>query len=69
MEITSSTISDLWPFISLRDLLSGGNGDVGRLNFSKYGHSDLPSLCRFLLFLMVVARKIILAIFVLLRSR
>ena len=43
MEMASSTISDLRPFVRRRDFLPGVNGGVGGLNFSRYGPSDLAS--------------------------
>ena len=42
MEMASSTISDLRPYIR-RDLLSGVNGGAVRLKFYRYGLSDLAS--------------------------
>jgi hypothetical protein len=43
MEMASSTIIDLRSFLRRRDLPPGVNGGVGRLNFSRYGPSDLAS--------------------------
>jgi hypothetical protein len=42
MKMASSAISDLWLFIRRRDLFPGVNG-VRRLQFSRYGPSDLAS--------------------------
>ena len=47
MEMASSTISDLRPFVRRRDLLPGVNGGVVRLKFNRYGLSDLASPDRF----------------------
>ena len=47
MEMASSTIRDLRPFVRRRDLLPGVNGGVGRLNFSWYEPLDLASPDRF----------------------
>jgi hypothetical protein len=44
MEMTSSTVSDLRPFVQRRDLLSDINGRVERLKFYRYGPSDLAWL-------------------------
>ena len=43
MEMSSSTISILQRFVRRRDLLPGVNGGVGRLQFFRYGPSDLAS--------------------------
>jgi hypothetical protein len=43
MEMTSSTISDLRPFVRRRDLLLGVNGGVVRLQFHRYSLPDLTS--------------------------
>ena len=43
MEMTSSAISDLRPFVRRRDLLPDVNGGVERLQLSRYGCSDLTS--------------------------
>jgi hypothetical protein len=64
MKMSSSTISDLQAFVQRRDLLLGVNGGVVRLQFYRYGLSDLTSPSRFWSFLMVAARRIILAIFI-----
>jgi hypothetical protein len=42
MEMASSTITDLRSFLR-RDILPDVSGSVGRLNFSRYGPSDLAS--------------------------
>jgi hypothetical protein len=47
MEMASSTISDLRPFVRRRDLLLGVNDGVVRLQFYRYGLSDLTSPSRF----------------------
>jgi hypothetical protein len=47
IEMASSTISDLRPFVRRRDLLLGVNGGVVRLQFYRYGISDLTSPSRF----------------------
>jgi hypothetical protein len=44
MQMASSIIIHLWFFLRRRDLSPDINDSVGRLNFSRYGHSDLPSL-------------------------
>jgi hypothetical protein len=44
MEMTSSIVSDLRPFVQRRDLLSGINDRVERLKFYRYGPSDLAWL-------------------------
>jgi hypothetical protein len=65
MEMTSSTISDLRPFVRRRDLLLGVNGGIVRLQFCRYGLPDLTSPSQFwIFFLLVAARRIILVIFV-----
>jgi hypothetical protein len=46
MEMASSTISDLRPFVRRRVLL-GVNGGVVRLQFYRYGLPDLTSLSQF----------------------
>ena len=50
MEMASSAISDLRPFVRRRDLLPGVNGGVEQSQFSRYGFSDLASLDRFWIF-------------------
>ena len=50
MEMASSAISDLRPFVWRRDLLPGVNGGVERSQFSRYGSSDLASPDRFWIF-------------------
>jgi hypothetical protein len=50
IEMSSSTIIDLWPFGRWRDIPSDVNGGVGRLYFFRYGPSDLASLDRFWIF-------------------
>jgi hypothetical protein len=50
MEMASSTIIDLRSFDRRRDLPSGVNDGVGRLNFFRYGPSDLASPDRFWIF-------------------
>jgi hypothetical protein len=62
--MSSSTISELQAFVQRRDLLLGVNGGVVRLQFYRYGLLDLTSSSRFWSFLMVAARRIILAIFI-----
>jgi hypothetical protein len=62
--MSSSTISDLQDFVQRRDLLLGVNGGVVRLQFYRYGLSDLTSPSRFWSFIIVAARRIILAIFI-----
>jgi hypothetical protein len=59
-----TTISDLQAFVQRRDLLLGVNGDVVRLQFYRYSLSNLTSPSRLWSFLMVAARRIILAIFI-----
>jgi hypothetical protein len=63
MKMQSSTISDLRAFVQRRDFLPSVNDDVVRLQFYRYGISDLTSLSQFWSFLMVAARRIVLAIF------
>jgi hypothetical protein len=43
MTMSSSTISDLQAFVQRRDLLPGVNVGVIRLQFFRYGLSDLTS--------------------------
>jgi hypothetical protein len=43
MEMASSTIINFRSFFQRRDLTLGVNGSIGRLNFSRYGPSDLSS--------------------------
>ena len=50
MEMTSSLISDLWPTVRRRDLLPSVNGGVERLNFPRFGTSDLALLDQFWIF-------------------
>jgi hypothetical protein len=50
IEMMSSTIRDLRPFVRRRDLLSDNSGGVGRLKFYRYGPSDLASLDLFWIF-------------------
>ena len=50
MEMASSAISDLRPFVRRRDLLPGVNGGVEQSQFSRYGSSDLASPDRFWIF-------------------
>jgi hypothetical protein len=50
MEMASSTIIDLRPFDRRRDLPPSVNGGVGRLNYFRYGPSDLASTYRFWIF-------------------
>jgi hypothetical protein len=50
MKMTSSIIIDLRPFDRRRDLPPGVNGGVERLNFFRYGPSDLTSPDRFWIF-------------------
>jgi hypothetical protein len=64
MKMSSSTISDLQAFVQRRDLLPDVNDGVVRLQFYRYGLSDLTSPNRFWSFLMVATRRIILAIFI-----
>jgi hypothetical protein len=64
MKMSSSTISDLQAFVQRQDLLVGVNGGVVILQFYRYGLSDLTSSSQFWSFLMVAARRIILAIFI-----
>jgi hypothetical protein len=47
MEMISSTISDLRPFVRRRDLLHGVNAVIVRLLFYRCGLSDLTSPSRF----------------------
>jgi hypothetical protein len=49
MDMSSFTISDLWSFVRRRDLFSGVNGGVVRLNFYRYGVLDLTLSDRFLI--------------------
>jgi hypothetical protein len=64
IEMASSIITDLWSFFQRQDLPSSINDSVGRLNFSRYGPSNLLRQIDLGSFLMVAARSIILAIFV-----
>jgi hypothetical protein len=50
MEMASSTIIDLRPFDRRRDLPPDVNGGVERLNFFRYGPSDLASPDQFWIF-------------------
>ena len=50
MEMASSAISDLRPFVRRRDLLPDVNGGLGRSQFSRYGPLDLASPDRFWIF-------------------
>jgi hypothetical protein len=50
MEMSSSTIIDLWPFDRRQDLPPGVNGGVGRLNSFIYGPSNLASPDQFWIF-------------------
>ena len=50
MEMASSAISDLRPFVRRRDLLPGVNGGLERSQFSRYGPLDLASPDRFWIF-------------------
>jgi hypothetical protein len=50
MEIKSSAISDLQPFVRWWDLLPKVNGGVERLQLSRYGCSDFASPDRFWIF-------------------
>jgi hypothetical protein len=47
IKMASSTISDFQFFVRRWDLLPDLNGGVGRLIFSRFGHSDLASPDRF----------------------
>jgi hypothetical protein len=60
-----STLIDLWLFVRLQYILLDVNADVGKLQFSRYGFSDLASPDRFwIIFFMVAPRRIDLAMFV-----
>ena len=50
MEMASSTISDLRPYVRRRDLLSDVNGGAVRLNLSSFVPSDFASSDRFWIF-------------------
>jgi hypothetical protein len=50
MEMASSTIINLGSSVQWRDLIPDINGDVGWLNISRYGTSDLTSSDQFLTF-------------------
>jgi hypothetical protein len=47
MQMVSSIISELWPLVQRRDLLSSVNGVVERLTFSRYWPLDLVSSYQF----------------------
>ena len=62
MEMVSSIISDLPRFVRRRDTLPDVNGGFGRLSLSRYGFQILLRQINLGLFLMVAARRFILAI-------
>jgi hypothetical protein len=64
IKIASSTISDLRSFVQRRNFLPPVNDGVVRLQFYKYGLSDLTSPSQFWSFRMVATMRIILAIFI-----